>query len=317
MKLVRFKSGTDERIGVVVGGSVVDLRGALTAALTGAGVSYDVAELQAAARIPTSMRQFLAAGDEVTPAVQEALAFAASYPDHDLGGRPLTTPLASTRLLAPVGDPQKIVCIGQNYRDHCIEQNQPIPERAIIFSKYPTAITDPCAPIVLPRLSSQVDYEAELAFVIGKRGRYIAEADAKDYIAGYMCLHDVSARDIQFGDKQWVRGKTFDTFAPCGPYLVTADEIADPHDLDIQLTLNGQLMQSSNTSNLVFGVYNLVSYLSDVFTLEPGDIVTTGTPGGVGVFRNPPVFLKPGDVVSITVEGLGTLTNPVVGETAV
>jgi acylpyruvate hydrolase len=157
-----------------------------------------------------------------------------------------------------------------------------------------------------------VDYEAELAFVIGRRARRVSEEEASRYVAGYMCLNDVSARDIQFADKQWVRGKTFDTFAPIGPWIVTADEIADPHTLPIQLTLNGTVMQRSNTCNLIFGVYYLVSYISQVATLEPGDIVTTGTPGGVGVFRNPQVFLKPGDEVCVEIEGIGRLVNPVV-----
>jgi acylpyruvate hydrolase len=314
MKLVRFRSGDEERIGALVGEQVIDLCGALAAAMEGAGMSADVAELGAAARVPGSMRAFLGSDDGFYHVVEEAVAYAHSFPNHTANGRPITHPLASTPLLAPVGDPQKIICIGQNYRDHCEEQNQPLPETAIIFSKFPTAIVGPGQPIRLPKLSSQVDYECELAFVIGKRGKHISEADAKGYIAGYMCLNDVSARDIQFSDKQWVRGKTFDTFAPTGPVLVTHDEIADPHDLDISLTLNGNVMQKSNTSNLIFGVYYLVSYLSQVVTLEPGDIVTTGTPGGVGVFRDPQVFLKPGDEVSVTIEGIGTLTNPVMAD---
>jgi acylpyruvate hydrolase len=313
MKLVRFRSGSEERIGALIGGQVIDVAAALAGAMGAAGMSADVAALQAAARVPRSMRAFLGLEGGFRPVVQEALAFAQSLAGQATG-QPVVLPLSDTTLLAPVGDPQKIICIGQNYRDHCEEQNQPLPETAIIFSKFPTAIVGPGEAIRLPALSSQVDYECELAFVIGKRGKHIPEADAKDYIAGYMCLNDVSARDIQFSDKQWVRGKTFDTFAPTGPVLVTADEIADPHDLDISLTLNGNVMQKSNTSNLIFGVYYLVSYLSQVVTLEPGDIVTTGTPGGVGVFRDPQVFLKPGDEVSVTIEGIGTLTNPVVAD---
>ncbi len=292
MKLVRYKSGTEERLGVISGDRIVDISGAYS----GFGVSQ-------------SMREFLAGGADSLHAARAAISGAAGS-DNEL----YSVPLATAALLAPVGDPQKIICIGQNYRDHCVEQNQPLPERAIIFAKFPSALIGPGANIVLPRISEQVDYEAELAFVIGKKARHVAEADAKEYIAGYMCLNDVSARDIQFSDKQWVRGKTFDTFAPTGPALVTADEIEDPHNLDIQLTLNGNVMQKSNTSNLIFGVYHLVSYLSAAMTLEPGDIVTTGTPGGVGIFRNPPVLLKPGDAVSVTIQGLGTLTNSVAAE---
>lgn len=316
MKLVRFQSGIEERIGAVLGERVVDLQHALTAAIAGSGASIETAAAQAAERIPNSMRAFLAAGAATQPAVKEALAFAAGQPDAAVGLQPISLLLASAKLLAPIPDPQKVMCIGQNYRDHCLEQNQPIPERAILFAKFASAINAPLAPIVLPKASEKVDYEAELAVVIGKRAKLVSEEEAKDYIGGYMCFNDVSARDIQLhpAEKQWIRGKSPDTFAPCGPLLVTADEIADPHDLDISLTLNGETMQTSNTSNLIFGVYYLVSHLSQTMTLEPGDIIATGTPGGVGAFRNPPVFLKPGDEVSVTIEGLGTLTSPVVAE---
>jgi 2-keto-4-pentenoate hydratase/2-oxohepta-3-ene-1,7-dioic acid hydratase in catechol pathway len=221
-------------------------------------------------------------------------------------------PLDSVKLLAPVGDPNKILCIGQNYRDHCEEQNQPIPESAILFSKYSTALNDPDGVIRLPKVSKQVDYEAELAVVIGGTGgggREIAEADAMNHVAGYLCANDVSARDIQFADKQWVRGKSPDTFFPIGPYLVTADEIADPHHLDISLTLNGETMQKSNTLNLIFRIPFLIHHLSQTMTLLPGDIISTGTPGGVGIFRKPPILLKAGDIIAVTIAGLGTLTN--------
>ncbi|MDE2124966.1 MAG: fumarylacetoacetate hydrolase family protein [Armatimonadetes bacterium] len=286
MRLVRFNEG---RLGVATpNGSVIDL----AAAAGPAGIE----------RFPASMSAFLARGAE---------GFADAVRTADAASPTSVLPPGSVQLLSPVGDPPKIICIGQNYRDHCAEQNQPIPERAIIFSKFATALNRPGGAIVLPKISEQVDYEAELAFVIGVGGRDIPESEARRHIAGYMCANDVSARDIQFGDKQWVRGKTFDSFFPCGPWLVTADEIDDPHNLAISLTLNGKVMQQSNTGNLVFGVDSLVSYLSQVVTLQPGDIVSTGTPGGVGVFRDPPVFLLPGDEVAVTISGLGTLTNTV------
>lgn len=293
MKLVRFEHNGKIAIGALTanGAEIVDLAQA-------AGGD--------AARFPASMSAFLARGKEGLADAQSVVANA---------GAEARLPLEGTHLLAPIGDPGKIMCIGQNYRDHCLEQNQPIPERAILFSKYATTINNPGGKIVLPKISEQVDYEAELAVVIGGEGgggRDIPESEAMRHVAGYMCANDVSARDIQFGDKQWVRGKTFDTFFPTGPYLVTADEIADPQTLDISLTLNGERMQNSNTSNLVFNVPYLVSYLSQVVTLLPGDIISTGTPGGVGIFRNPPVLLKPGDSVSVTIAGLGTLTNSVV-----
>ncbi|CEK18392.1 fumarylacetoacetate hydrolase family protein [Chthonomonas calidirosea] len=246
-----------------------------------------------------SMAAFLAKGTPVWQYAQQAL-------------EPETVPLSEVQLLAPIADPPKILCVGQNYRDHCEEQNQPIPERPILFSKYATAINDPEGIIpLLPGVSNQIDYEAELAVVIGRQGRNIPEAAAMDYVAGYLCANDVTARDIQYGDKQWVRGKTPDGFFPIGPYLVTANEIPDPHDLPISLTLNGQTMQSSNTSNLIFRIPYLISYFSRTITLQPGDILSTGTPGGVGVFRKPPVFLKEGDVVEVTIQGLGTLRNVV------
>jgi 2-keto-4-pentenoate hydratase/2-oxohepta-3-ene-1,7-dioic acid hydratase in catechol pathway len=170
------------------------------------------------------------------------------------------------------------------------------------------------ASIVLPRASKQPDYEAELAFVIGKGGRYIAAADWRSHVFGYTAFNDVSARDFQMATTQWIMGKTFDTFAPMGPWIVTADEVPDPHALDISLTLNGTVMQQSNTSNLIFRIPDLIQFLSSVFTLEPGDVVATGTPSGVGVARKPPVYLKPGDEVTVRIAGVGELTNPVVGE---
>ncbi len=286
MKLGRYATAEGPRVVAVLDDQVLDLERACPELASGG-----------------SMRSLLAAGKEALDAARQA----AATPDPRW-----LLPLEADRLLAPIRDPQKIVCVGQNYRDHCEEQGQPLPDRAILFAKFASAIQDPGKPIELPPLSSQVDYEAELAFVIGRRARRVSEEEASRYVAGYMCLNDVSARDIQFADKQWVRGKTFDTFAPIGPWIVTADEIADPHTLPIQLTLNGTVMQRSNTCNLIFGVYYLVSYISQVATLEPGDIVTTGTPGGVGVFRNPQVFLKPGDEVCVEIEGIGRLVNPVV-----
>jgi 2-keto-4-pentenoate hydratase/2-oxohepta-3-ene-1,7-dioic acid hydratase in catechol pathway len=221
---------------------------------------------------------------------------------------------ASTRLRAPIPRPPKIICIGLNYRDHAIESNLPIPETPTVFSKYSTSVIGHKDPIVLPRNSTQPDYEAEFAVVIGKGGRYIREEDWRAHVFGYTILNDVSARDFQMATSQWMIGKTFDTFAPIGPVIVTADEIEDPHNVNISLTLNGETMQSSNTRNLIFGVPKLIAYLSSVFTLEPGDIISTGTPAGVGFARKPPRFLAPGDEVTVHVQGIGELINPVVAE---
>jgi acylpyruvate hydrolase len=221
-------------------------------------------------------------------------------------------PLADLDLLAPVPRPGKVICIGLNYRDHAVESNVPVPKSPVTFSKYVTAVTGPEAPVSLPPSSQQVDYEAEMAVVIGRRAKRVSRDQALDHVLGYTNFNDVSARDFQFGDGQWQRGKSCDTFAPIGPAIVTTDEIRDPHALRIQLRLNGETMQDSTTQQLVFGVDVLVSFISQTVTLEPGDIIATGTPPGVGFARKPPVFLKPGDVMEVEVEGLGVLRNPVV-----
>ena len=195
--------------------------------------------------------------------------------------------------------------------DHAKEQNKPLPEAPLIFAKFPTAIIGPDEPIKIPPISQQVDPEAELCVVMLERGRHFTEESAKRS-AGFMIGNDVSARDLQYSDKQWVRGKSCDTFAPCGPSLVTAEEVGNPHDLTIELRINDRIQQSSNTANLIFDSYQLIQYISESITLEVGDIIFTGTPGGVGVFREPQVFLKPGDVVEVRIEKLGRLRNPVV-----
>jgi 2-keto-4-pentenoate hydratase/2-oxohepta-3-ene-1,7-dioic acid hydratase in catechol pathway len=221
---------------------------------------------------------------------------------------------AKTRLRAPIPQPPKIICIGLNYRDHAAEAKMAIPEVPTVFAKYANTVTGHMHPIVLPRNSVKPDYEAEFAVVIGKGGRHIPESHWREHVFGYTILNDVSARDFQMQTSQWTMGKTFDTFAPMGPVIVTADEIEDPHKLAISLTLNGELMQSSNTSNLIFGVPQLIAFLSSVMTLHPGDIISTGTPAGVGFARKPPRWLRPGDEVAIEVEGIGRLVNPVVAE---
>jgi 2-keto-4-pentenoate hydratase/2-oxohepta-3-ene-1,7-dioic acid hydratase in catechol pathway len=223
---------------------------------------------------------------------------------------------AHSRLLAPVPDPHKIICIGLNYRDHAAESGVPVPAEPIVFSKYATALIGHGETIILPAVSQQVDYEAELVVVIGRKGRHIPRARAFEYVGGYAVGHDVSARDWQLNKpgKQWMAGKTFDTFAPVGPVLVTPDEVPDPHKLGIRLRLNGQTMQESSTNQLIFGVDELIAYLSQVFTLEPGDLIFTGTPPGVGMARKPPVWLKPGDTVEVEIDHLGMLRNSVAAE---
>ena len=218
---------------------------------------------------------------------------------------------SGARLLAPVPRPGKLIAIGLNYRDHAAESNMPIPERPVVFSKFTTSVIAPNESIVLPPASGQVDYEAELAVVIGRRAKNVPRDRALDYVLGYTIINDVSARDLQFADGQWQRGKSCDTFAPMGEAIVTTDEVPDPHKLSIKLRLNGKTMQDSNTDQLIFGVPELIAFLSATITLEPGDVIATGTPSGVGFARKPPVFLKHGDVVEVEVERLGVLRSPV------
>jgi 2-keto-4-pentenoate hydratase/2-oxohepta-3-ene-1,7-dioic acid hydratase in catechol pathway len=220
----------------------------------------------------------------------------------------------SVKLLPPVLKPPKIIGIGLNYRDHAEEGGNKVPDEPAVFAKFATALIGHGHPIVLPKASTKPDYEAELAIVIGKGGRYIPEDRWREHVFGYTCANDVSARDFQSATSQWTIGKSFDTFAPVGPAIVTADEILDPHNLDISLTLSDSVMQHSNTRNMIFSVPRLLAYLSSVFTLEPGDLILTGTPAGVGFARKPPRWLKPGDECVVKIQGIGELRNPVTAE---
>ena len=214
----------------------------------------------------------------------------------------------------PIDRPGKIVCVGLNYRDHAEEQGTEIPDAPLLFAKWPNALIGPGAPIVIPRLSTQVDYEAELGVLIGERVRGVSEENALESVRGYICLNDVTARDLQFSDGQWTRGKSADTFCPVGPRLVPAAEVPDPQALGIRCVLNGEVMQDSTTANMIFTVAEIIAYTSATMTFEPGDLIATGTPAGVGVFRDPPVLLKDGDEVTIEIDELGALTNPVQAE---
>ena len=255
---------------------------------------------------PRSMRACLAGGLSVLTSVRDRAQRAAPDVSTD-----------QARLLPPVPDPHKIICVGLNYRDHAIESGAPIPDEPVLFCKLPNTLVGPGEAIVLPPVSEQVDYEAELVIVIGRGGRFIPKDRAREHVAGFTCGHDVSARDWQLHKpgKQWLCGKSFDTFAPTGPAIVPADEL-DPHNLPIRLRLNGETMQDSNTREFIFKVEELVAYVSQVFTLEPGDLIFTGTPPGVGFARRPPVFLKPGDRCEVEIEGIGVLVNPVVAGSA-
>jgi acylpyruvate hydrolase len=207
--------------------------------------------------------------------------------------------------------PRNLLCIGLNYKDHAAEGGVPIPEKPVVFAKLSSCVIGPGAPIVIPPETKEVDYEAELAVVIGRHCRAVSADKALDYVAGYTCLNDVSARDFQRGDGQWLRAKSQDTFGPMGPYLVTSEEIPDPQTLPIRCSVNGRVLQNSNTSMMIFGVRQLIAFISEGITLEAGDVISTGTPHGVGFAQKPPVFLKDGDEVIVEVEGIGKLSNPV------
>jgi 2-keto-4-pentenoate hydratase/2-oxohepta-3-ene-1,7-dioic acid hydratase in catechol pathway len=219
--------------------------------------------------------------------------------------------MAAVTLGPVVPDPQKVICIGLNYRDHARETGLPLPEVPTVFAKYSNTLLGDGGAIVIPATTNQVDYEAELAFVIGRRAKEVSEQNALAYVAGYTIFNDVSARDYQLRTSQWTLGKSFDTFGPIGPALVTTDEVPDPHALGIRLRIGDELLQDSDTGQMVFRVAALVAYLSSAMTLEPGDVVATGTPAGVGFTRNPARFLQPGEIVRVEIDSLGTLQNHV------
>jgi 2-keto-4-pentenoate hydratase/2-oxohepta-3-ene-1,7-dioic acid hydratase in catechol pathway len=256
----------------------------------------------------TRMLDVIQRSDQALADIAQLIESAASVSGMD---NRLGVAVDSVSFLPPVY-PGKIVAIGRNYVDHAIEGGAEPPAAPLIFNKLPNSVSSHNAPIVLHKISTQIDYEAELAVVIGRRATAVSESEALDYVFGYTPINDVSARDLQFGDGQWVRGKSLDGFAPFGPFITTRDEIPNVQSLKIEGRLNGKVMQSSNTSKMIFGVAYLVSYISQAITLEPGDVIATGTPDGVGIFRKPPVLLKPGDVYEVEIEGLVTLRNLVV-----
>src|SRR5215469_8898929 len=225
-----------------------------------------------------------------------------------------SVPLREVKLHAPLPNPPRVFAIGLNYRDHAIESGMAIPTTPVVFFKLTTSVIGPGEAIVLPKNSTEPDYEAEFAFVIGKGGYRIPASAWREHVYGYTIVNDVSARDVQFASTQWSMSKSFPTFCPMGPAIVTADEIADPHALQIGLTIDGETLQNSNTRELVFGIPELIEHLSSITPLLPGDVISTGTPPGVGLGRNPKRWLKPGETVTVTVEGLGSLTNPVIAE---
>ena len=295
MRLVTYESNKNWRAGVIVDDNVVDA----TVAALAADIKFHTDWI--------SNRQIIRLNpDQQSRFERTAFDIADSNPS-DLD----VFPIESARLGPPIPDPDKIICLGLNYRSHAAEAGFEIPKVPILFAKYRNALNGPNSPIILPSLSKEIDYEGELAVVIGRRCKNVSVEEALDYVAGYMALNDVSARDLQFRTGQWLSGKTLDTFAPCGPALAI-NEIDNPQSLNISTRVNGQTLQQANTGDMIFSVAETISYISQLMTFEPGDIIATGTPEGVGFKRNPPVFLHDGDDVEVEIEGIGTLRNPVV-----
>jgi 2-keto-4-pentenoate hydratase/2-oxohepta-3-ene-1,7-dioic acid hydratase in catechol pathway len=257
--------------------------------------------------LPSTMEELIGLGEEAKRTAKQLML---SSTKTEKGKA--TTKIGDATFLAPVSSPPKIICLGLNYRDHAEEAGADIPEEPIIFMKPRTAIVGPDEPIIRPTFVKELDYEAELAVVIGKRGKNIPVSEAEKYVFGYTAFNDISARKIQFKDRQWTRGKSFDTFAPIGPCITTADQIGNPNNLNIRTRVNGKLRQHSSTKNMVFTVYEVIHQISRVMTLEPCDMIATGTPAGVAVFMKPtPKFLSPGDLVEVEIENIGTLRNKV------
>jgi 2-keto-4-pentenoate hydratase/2-oxohepta-3-ene-1,7-dioic acid hydratase in catechol pathway len=288
MRFVTFRRDRNARLGLLAGEQVIDLN-------------------SADADLPSNMLGFLEAG---APALERAAAVHQRWAEGQLASE-TAFPLAGLPLLAPIPDPAKVVAVGANYWDHCRECNLDPPEKPILFAKFPTSVIGPGQAIEWdPDLTTKVDYEAELAIVIGQRARAVPRAKAFDVIFGYTCGNDVSARDLQLGDGQWVRGKSLDTFCPLGPALVTRDEVPDPDKLAVACRVNGTTFQDSTTAEMIFDIPTLIEFITQAFTLLPGDVILTGTPHGTGGFREPNIFLGDGDTVEVEIKGLGVLRNP-------
>ena len=304
MKLGQFKTKTSEqqRLGILIGDVVSDVA-ELARAIQSAGGNPPAWLLET-----NSTLDVISRGASALEAINSLI----NGSDAPAGrGQATAYELEAIEFL-PAVYPSKILAIGRNYAEHAAEGGADLPKAPLLFNKLSNALSAHQAPIVLPTISTQVDFEAELAVIIGRTAKRVSEAEALDHVFGYSLIDDVSARDLQFGDGQWTRGKSLDTFAPLGPFITTRDEIDDVQTLKIEGILNGEVMQSSNTSRMIFKDAYLVSYLSQGITLQPGDVIASGTPDGVGIFRKPPILLKPGDVFEVKIEKIGTLRNPVV-----
>lgn len=302
MKLITFVAGGQIRWGALHGEMAIDLNLARALFLASRGLE--------AKYLANDVLDFLRQGESAWEAAQETLEF---FGHRLMDG--ISFRRENVTLLAPISNPSKVIGVGLNYAEHRREHASEKPEYPVLFAKFPSAIIGPDEAITWdPTITQKVDYEGELGIVIGKRARRVSEVEALDFVFGYCNVNDISARDLQFdekGAKQWTRGKSLDTFCPIGPYIVSKDEIADVQNLSIRTWVNGELRQESNTANMISNVAQLVAFISQGITLLPGDIIASGTPSGVGHYRQPPVYLQPGDVVEVEVEGLGRLRNPV------
>lgn len=308
MKLVTFSSNGYTRIGAVTANKeVVDLNYAYQALLESQGKLRG--EFIAEAFVPANMEGFLQGGNESLSIAKEVTEFALN--NREAFKHKLVHGFDEVKIEAPVQNPGKIICVGHNYREHIAEMGRELPKFPVVFAKFANTVIGPEDDIPFFPISEQLDYEAEFAFVIGKRARNVSQENAINYVAGYTIANDVTYRDIQRRTLEWLQGKTVEGSAPMGPWLVTSDEVTDPSGLGVRLTVNGEERQKTNTENFVFDVKYLVEFLSNLMTLEPGDIVLTGTPGGVGVAREPQAFLKDGDVVRIEIDKIGVLENKV------
>jgi len=308
MKLVTFsREGMTHRVGAIVNDEIIDLHVAYKSLLASEGKIR--AQQIADAFVPADMTGFLQGGKESLELAQNAIDYAVENKTDN--GYRLVYDLNEVKVEAPVPVPGKMICVGHNYREHILEMKRELPSYPVVFAKFANTVIGPQDDIPFYPISEQLDYEAEFAFVIGKRARNVSQEEALEYIAGYTIANDVTYRDLQRRTLQWLQGKTVEGSAPMGPWLVTSDELRDPAGLEVVLTVNGEERQRSNTANLVFSVQYLVEFLSNLMTLEPGDVILTGTPGGVGVARDPQVFLKDGDVVKIEIDKIGALENRV------
>jgi len=311
MRLATFSyKGQSSKVGVPTDGLMVDVNAAYRALLSSKG--EPAAAALADAITPSEIIAFLEGGDRALGAAGEALGYVSKLGARAAEDHSLAYPIDKITLHAPVPKPGKLICIGLNYRDHAEEAGAQIPADPTLFAKMASCVIAHGEAIKLPTVSTDIDYEAELAVVIGKRAKDVPAAKALDYVVGYTIVNDVSARDFQRRTTQWMAGKNFDTFAPMGPHIVLKDEIPDPHVLDISLEINGRRLQNSNTKNLIFNVNVLIADITRFLTLEPGDVISTGTPSGVGFVRKPPVFLLAGDRVKVEIAKIGALENPVV-----